>query len=135
MTTPIEEKGTPWKLDEAEIMEAMMQTGVDPIEAILEAVQNAIDSILPPNEESEGLAWEQVYSLSNEISIQIPDKKAREKHPRSKEGHTFVCSVSDNGLSITKDYGYDIYKFVKSDLREHRRKDAIAGAKEERESE
>ena len=72
MTTPIEEKGTPWKLDEAEIMEAMMQTGVNPIEAILEAVQNAIDSILPPNEESEGLAWEQVYSLSNEISIRDP---------------------------------------------------------------
>jgi hypothetical protein len=52
MTTPVEETGTPWEIDDAEIVQRILQTGVDAIEGITEAFQNAVDSVLPPFEES-----------------------------------------------------------------------------------
>ena len=49
-------------------------------------------------------------ALHNEITIQIPSKKEREKD-------NVVCVVRDKGLSIAKDYDYDINKFIKADKR------------------
>jgi hypothetical protein len=105
--TIVNEEGTPWEIDEAEISQRIIQTGVDAIEGITEAVQNSVDSILPPLEESTNMTWEQVNALQNEIHIRIPSKKEREKDK-------CVCVVIDHGLSIAKDYGYDIYKFLKA---------------------
>jgi hypothetical protein len=48
MTTRVEEKGTPWEIDDAEMVQHIMQTGVDAIEGITEAFQNAVDSVLLP---------------------------------------------------------------------------------------
>ncbi len=108
MTTPIEEeKGTPWEIDESEIVQRIMQTGVDAIEGITEAFQNAVDSVLPPFEESENLNLEQVNALSNEITLNIPSRREREKS-------NIVCILKDKGLSIAKDYDYDINKFIKA---------------------
>jgi hypothetical protein len=107
MTTPQEQTGTAWEIDDAEIVHRIIQTGVDAIEGITEAFQNAIDSVLPPSEESTNMTREQVNALPNEITIQIPSKKEREKD-------NVVCVLKDNGLSIAKDYDYDINKFIKA---------------------
>lgn len=107
MTTPVKEEGTPWEIDDAEIVQRIMQTGIDAIEGITEAFQNAVDSVLPPVEESTNMTWDQVNALHNEITIHIPSKKEREKD-------NVVCIVKDKGLSIAKDYDYDINKFTKA---------------------
>ena len=107
MITPVKEEGTPWEIDDAEIVQRIMQTGVDAIEGITEAFQNSVDSVLPPFEESTNMTREQVNALHNEINIQIPPKKEREKDK-------VFCELKDNGLSIAKDYDYDINKFIKA---------------------
>jgi hypothetical protein len=108
LTTPVKEEGTPWEIDDAEIVQRIMQTGVDAVEGITEAFQNAVDSILPPLEESNTMTWEQVNALHNEITINIPSKKEREKE-------NVVCVIKDKGLSIAKDYDYDVInKFIKA---------------------
>ena len=53
------------------------------------------------------MTWEYVNALRNEITIKIPSKKEREKD-------NIVCVLKDKGLSIAKDYDYDINKFIKA---------------------
>ena len=45
----VEEKGTPWEIDDAEMVQRIVQTGVDAIEGITESFQNTVDSVLPPS--------------------------------------------------------------------------------------
>src|SRR4051812_2191528 len=89
------------------MVQRIMQTGIDAIEGITEAFQNAVDSVLPPSEDSTNMSWEQVNALRNQINIRIPSKKEREKD-------NIVCVLKDKGLSIAKDYDYDINKFIKA---------------------
>ena len=102
MTTPLEDHGTPWKLDEAEIFKRILETGTDPTEAFTEFVQNAVDSILPPMEELGQMSTEQAHLLSNEVELWFPDNSTDD----------IVFVGQDHGLSIAKDYGYDIHEFI-----------------------
>lgn len=103
MTTPLADHGTPWKLDESEIFKRLLETGTDPTEAITEFVQNAVDSILPPFEEIGQMTAEQAHLLSNEIDLWFPDNRTND----------IVFVGQDHGLSIAKDYDYDIHKYRK----------------------
>lgn len=97
--------GIPWALDEGEMYQRMLESGTDVYEGILEAVQNSIDSILPPISELGNMTKEQADLLPNTISIVLSGQD---------EGNNTGLVIMDNGLSICKDYNYNIIKFIRA---------------------
>lgn len=96
--------GIPMPIDTSAFVNNFMKS-VTPVRVVIEAVQNAIDSVLPPWDASiySSIDWNYVNSLHNEIDIFIPSKIVK---------NGLVLAVADKGLSLVKDYDFDIFKFI-----------------------
>jgi hypothetical protein len=86
--------GIPIEADRAGIAEQIIKSIIDVYEVGTETFQNGIDSAISP-EMSETFVYNE---LANEIDLSMPEPGK--------------LILQDSGLSIAKDYNYDIIEFI-----------------------
>jgi hypothetical protein len=106
MTTPTPD-GRPWNWDKEGMTRRIMETATDVVEGLTEAIQNAIDSSIPPREPGiPEITEEEIKALPNEIEIKIAEEDFH---------GDLMFVIQDRGLSIAKDYDWDIIKFLNAE--------------------